>query len=66
MVDTSTQNVVVSSGPGDVTGMQPIPDRPVVYVIEDGELVIYDTTTSQPQSTQVDIVGKAFDVVYVD
>jgi hypothetical protein len=66
MVDTSTQNVVVSSGPGDVTGMQPIPDRPVVYVIEAGELVIYDTTTSQPQSTQVDIVGKAFDVVFVD
>jgi hypothetical protein len=66
MVDTSNQNVVVSSGPGDVTGMQPVPDRPVVYVVEDGEVVIYDTTTSQPQSTQVDIVGQAYDVVYVD
>jgi hypothetical protein len=66
IVDTSNQNTVVSSGPGDVTGIQPIPDRPVVYVIQDGELVIYDTTTSQPQSTQVDIVGKAYDVVYVD
>ncbi len=66
IVDTSSLNAVVATGPGDVTGMQPIPDRSVVYVIEGGELVIYDTTTSQPQSTQVDIVGQAYDVVYVD
>jgi hypothetical protein len=66
IVDTTNQNVVVSNTPGDVTGMQPIPDRPVVYVIQGGELVIYDTNTSQPQSTQVDIVGQAYDVVFVD
>lgn len=61
--DTSAQSVVVSAPDGDITGMQPIPDRNVMYVIEGGELVIYDATTSHPQSTQVDIVGQASDVV---
>ena len=41
-------------------------DRDVVYVIEGGELVIYDTTTGKPQTTQIDIVGKAIDVRVVD
>jgi hypothetical protein len=66
IVDTTSLNTVISTEPGDVTGMQPIPDRSVVYVVEGGELVIYDTTTSQPQSTQIDIVGQASDVVYPD
>ncbi|MGE0407541.1 MAG: YncE family protein, partial [Candidatus Korobacteraceae bacterium] len=39
VVDTSNQNTIVSTPAGDVTGMQPIPDRPVVYVIEGAELV---------------------------
>ncbi len=58
--------VISASGAGDVTGMEPITGRNVVYVIEGGELVIYDTTTSKPQTTQIDIVGKAFDVKMVD
>jgi hypothetical protein len=65
--DTAAQSVVISpAGGGDVTGMEPITGRNVVYVIEGGELRIYDATTSQPQATQIDVVGKAFDVRLVD
>ena len=48
--------------PGDITGIEPIPSRNVVYVCEGGELRIYDTTTNGLQQTQIDIVGKAVDV----
>ncbi len=65
--DTAAGSVVISApGAGDVTGMDPISGRSVVYVIEGGELIIYDTATSKPISTQIDIVGKAFDVKLVD
>ena len=66
IVDTSAQSAIVSSPAGDVTGMAPITGRAVVYVTEGGELVIYDTNTGKPQATQVDIVGKANGVVFVD
>jgi len=48
--------------PGDITGIEPIPSRNVVYVCEGGELRIYDTTTNGLQQTQIEIVGKAVDV----
>jgi hypothetical protein len=49
--------------PGDVTGIEPIPGRSVVYVCEGGELNIYDTTTNGlAKSSTIDIVGKAVDV----
>jgi DNA-binding beta-propeller fold protein YncE len=49
--------------PGDITGIEPIPGRNVVYVCEGGELNIYDTTTSGlSKSASIDIVGKAADV----
>jgi len=38
----------------------------VVYVIQNGELGIYDTTTDKLQTTQVDIIGQAVDVKEVD
>jgi hypothetical protein len=38
----------------------------VVYVIQQGELRIYDTTTDKLQSQQVDILGQADDVKLVD
>jgi hypothetical protein len=62
--DTSAKTAVVDSGRGFVTGMQPIPNRSVVYVVEGGELRFYDTTTNQVSTTirPVDIVGAAFDV----
>jgi len=52
--------------PGDVTGMQAISNRSVVYVIVGGELQIYDANTSALQSQQLDIVGHAEQVVQVD
>jgi hypothetical protein len=51
---------------GAVTGMQAIPSRNVMYVIEGGFLVIYDTTTDTPQQTQVVFTGALSDVVQVD
>ncbi len=67
MFDTSAGSVVISpAGQGDVTGIEPITDRNVVYVIEGGELRIYDTTTSMQQATQIDIIGNAYDVKQVD
>jgi hypothetical protein len=50
----------------DVTGIQPISNRNVVYVCEGGELDIFDTTTDALTPTQIDIVGKAFDVIQID
>ncbi|HTC93649.1 MAG TPA: hypothetical protein VK699_09365 [Terriglobales bacterium] len=54
-----------SSGnlPADITAIEPIPNRNVVYVCEGGELNIYNTTTSTLQTNPaIDIVGKAIDV----
>ncbi len=62
IVDTAAQTAFVDNARGSVTGLQPIEARNVVYVIEGGELVIYDTTTNAPQSKQIDVVGSAFDV----
>ena len=46
----------------DITGIEPIPGRNVVYVCEGGELRIYDTTTAALTANQSDIIGKAVDV----
>jgi hypothetical protein len=67
--------VVVPPQTGDVTGIQPITGRTVVYVVQNGGLGIYDTTTDKLQvntntnrntNGQVDIVGQPFDVKLVD
>lgn len=50
----------------DVTGIQPISNRTVVYVVQGGELDIYDTNTDQLTATQITIIGIAVDVVQVD
>src|SRR5438270_526032 len=52
----------------DVTGLQPISNRSVIYVIQGGELDIFDTTTDAPATgiTQLDVVGRAIDVVQID
>jgi len=60
--NTSAQTAVVDTFKGDVTGLQPIANRNVVYVTEGGELRIYDTGTDAEQSKQIDITGKAADV----
>jgi len=64
--NTLTGAVVVPPDSGDVTGIQPIATRLVVYVVQGGELQIYDTSTDTLQATQVDINGDATDVKTVD
>jgi len=65
---TVTSKVVVPPVNFDVTGIAPISSRTIVYVVQGGELKIYDTSTSPPSltPTQIDVVGKAVDVKYVD
>jgi hypothetical protein len=64
--DTVHSTVAVPPQNGDVTGIEPIPNRSVVYVCQGGALKIYNTTTDQLQTTQVNIVGQAIDVKVVD
>jgi hypothetical protein len=59
-----------ATGPGndDVTGMAPIANRNEVYVIEAGELVIYDTITGLPKvlNNPPNVVGQGVDVIALD
>jgi hypothetical protein len=64
--NTSNGNVVIPPAAGVVTGMQPITNRTVVYVVQNGELAIYETSTDKLQSKQIDIIGQAADVKLVD
>ncbi len=66
--DTAASKVVVPPVNFDVTGIAPINGRNVVYVVQGGELKIYATDTTPPAltPTQIDVVGKAVDVKYVD
>lgn len=52
----------------DVTGLQPISGRSIIYVVQGAELDIFDTNTDTlaPGINQIDVVGKAFDVVQID
>jgi hypothetical protein len=51
-----------------VTGLQPISNRNVIYVVQGGELDIFDITTNLPSTsiTQLDIIGNALGVVQID
>lgn len=53
-------------GLNDVSGMSAITGRSVVYVVEGGELHIYDTATDALQARQVDTIGRSWDVVSPD
>lgn len=73
--NTSTAAVTIPPQVGDVTGLQPIAGRNIMYVVQNGSLSIFDTTTNQLQVSptnsknnkgQVDIVGQPFDVKLVD
>jgi hypothetical protein len=55
------------NGLADVTGMSNITGRMVVYVVEGGELHVYDSSTSALLSgVSLDISGRAWDVVNPD
>jgi hypothetical protein len=66
--NTQTGAVVIPPANGEVTGIQPISKRPVVYVIQGGSLGIYDTATAALQTTVqiVNLVGQFYDVKTVD
>jgi DNA-binding beta-propeller fold protein YncE len=52
----------------DVTAIQPISGRSVVYVVEGGELDFFDANTDAVSTTiiPIDVVGKAFGLVQID
>jgi hypothetical protein len=65
----NTQNsaVVFPPATGDVTGIQPIATRSVVYVTQGGSLGIYDTKTDALQSLQItNLIGQFIDVKTID
>lgn len=64
--DTAGGAVVIPPANGKVTGIEPIAKRSVVYVVQGGELKIYDTTTGKVQEKQINISGEAVDVKTVD
>lgn len=66
ILDTQKFGVVNPPDNGDVTGMEPITGRTVVYVCEGGTLRVYDTTTDKLATTQVTLVGDITDVLLVD
>jgi len=69
--NTTTPGVVFPPDNGDVTGLQAIPSRNVLYVCEGGNFRIYDTTTNKlliPPNGQamIDIIGQSVDVTFVN
>jgi hypothetical protein len=67
IVDVGTMAAAPLGPPrGAVTGMQSIPNRNTMYVIEGTVLNIYDTTSGQLQPTQITFRGALYGVVQVD
>jgi len=79
VINTAANAAYTAPQNGDVTGIQPIDGRPVVYVCEGGALQIYDTNfdleaghqlqvqpTRSDGSGQVGITGQAIDVILAD
>jgi hypothetical protein len=64
----SQNKVVAGTDHGDVTGIAVVTGRNQVYVIENGEIRIWDTTkdTLLPSTQQIDISGQAQDVAVAD
>jgi hypothetical protein len=74
VLNTGGGTVYTAAQNGDVTGIQPILNRSVVYVCEGGAFAIYDTALDlgtqgqlKPQTTtEITIVGQPVDVKLVD
>lgn len=64
---TNGSQAIQSPTLGSVYGIQPIPDKNLVYVSIGGELVIYETSTNAPRANnQLNVVGFAGDVKQID
>ncbi len=67
IVNVTTQTPDAPLPPlGPVTGILPIPNRTVMYVVQGGVLYIYDTTTDQLQKIQLQFRGALSDLVQID
>jgi hypothetical protein len=66
--NSSKNTVTIGTDLGDVTGIQPVTGRTEVYVVQNGELRIWDTTTDVllPPNLQINIIGQALDVKIPD
>jgi hypothetical protein len=67
---TASPHFVAPPDNGDVTGIQPVTNRTIVYLIEGGQFRLYDTTTDQislgKATTAIDILGQAVDIKLID
>lgn len=67
VVDLTAQAAVAPLPPrGPVTGIQSIPNRTAMYVVEGGTLNIYDTATDQLGKVQLGFRGALNDVIQID
>ncbi|HST11686.1 MAG TPA: hypothetical protein VLL05_15025 [Terriglobales bacterium] len=67
ILNTNNGNLIIPPDNGDVTGLQPITNRTVFYVVEGGQLRIYDTTTDKIYTVaSINILGNAVDVKLID
>jgi hypothetical protein len=64
--NTVTPAVVIPPQNGNVTGVQAISNRNVVYVVQDAQLQIYDTTIDKLGFIQITLSGEMVDVKQVD
>jgi hypothetical protein len=64
--NTLSSAVVIPPLNGDATGLQAITNRNIEYVVQGGELRIFDTTTDKLGPKQIDLSGQAIDVKLVD
>jgi hypothetical protein len=64
--NTTLAGVIVPPDNGDVTGLQGFTTRNAEYVVQGGNLRIYDTTIDALQSTQLNLLGVFYDVKAAD
>jgi hypothetical protein len=64
--NTVNPAVVIPPQNGNVTGVQAISNRNVVYVVQDAQLQIYDTTIDKLGLIQITLTGEMVDVKQVD
>jgi hypothetical protein len=66
VLNTTNGSIVIPPQVGDVTGIAAIPHRDVVYVVQNAEFQIYDTTTNKLGPSQPTLIGQEVDVKAAD